>query len=148
MFEKSRSQVKWNGEIGNIFDNTQGVIQGGVISPLLFNIFLEDLPPYLNNEYGAKIDDIKIDHILQADDLVLISETQSGLQKLIYGLEKFCKRWHLEINTDKTKILIFNKRYVIVPVASKFFINSAEIEETDSYKYLGIIISNQSNKFA
>ena len=88
MFEKSRSQVKWNGEIGNIFDNTQGVIQGGVISPLLFNIFLEDLPPYLNNEYGAKIDDIKIDHILQADDLVLISETQSGLQKLIYGLEK------------------------------------------------------------
>ena len=43
---------------------------------------------------------IIIDHILQAGDLVLLSETESGLQKLITGLEQFCARWkrfHLHV---------------------------------------------------
>ena len=128
--------------------NTRGVIQGGVISPLLFNIFLEDLPSYLNNDYGAKVGDIKIDHILQADDLALISETKSGLQQLIKGLEKFCQRWHIEINIEKTKVIIFNKRLIVVPSDLDFFINGQKIEESNSYKYLGTFISNKNDRYS
>ena len=79
MFDESKSQVKWIGEIGESFVNSRGVIQGGVISPLLFNIFLEELPAYLDHECGAQIRDMRINHILQADDLALISEKSSGL---------------------------------------------------------------------
>ena len=148
MFNKSKSQVKWDGQLGDTFDNLQGVIQGGVISPLLFNIFLEDLPSYLNKEQGAHINDIKINHILQADDLALISETKAGLQKLIKGLEKFCQRWHIEINLEKTKVMIFNKRYIVAPTTLDFSINGGKIEETDSYKYLGTFIANQGDPFS
>ena len=148
MFDKSKSQVKWNGEIGETFDNPRGVIQGGVISPLLFNIFLEDLPHYLDNQCGAKINDIRIDHILQADDLALISETSAGLQKLIKGLEKYCQRWHIEINLEKTKVMIFNKNCIVAPSRQTFTINNGIIEETNSYKYLGTFITNQRDRFA
>ena len=86
MFEKSKSQVKWNSEIGDYFDNNRGVIQGEVLSPLLFNIFQEDLPSYLDENSGAQMNNKRFSHILQADDLALISETASGLQKLIKGL--------------------------------------------------------------
>ena len=147
MFMRSKSQVKWNGEIGDIFDNKMGVIQGGVISPLLFNIFLEDLPSYLDKECGVDMSDIKINHILQADDLALISETSAGLQKLIKGLENFCRRWHIEINTCKTKIMIFNKRFIITPVIEHFFMNGTEVEKTESYKYLGVFISSSNARF-
>ena len=70
---------------------------------------MEDLPFYLKDEHGVRIDDIIINHIFQADDLTLISETRDGLQKLINGLEKFCQRWQIEINLEKTKIMIKTK---------------------------------------
>ena len=148
MFDKSKSQVKWNSEISDTFDNPRGVIQGGVISPLLFNIFLEDLPSYLDNQCGVKMKDIRIDHILQADDLALISETSAGLQKLIKGLENFCQRWHIEINIEKTKVIIFNKKCIVIPTTQNFYMNGEQIEETDSYKYLGTFISNQKDRYA
>ena len=147
MLSQSRSQVKWNGQVGDIFDNQQGVIQGGVISPLLFNIFLEDLPSYLDMKCGVEMSDMKINHILQADDLALISETSVGLQKLISGLENFCRRWHIEINIDKTKIMIFNEKSIITPVIEHFFIFKIEIEKTESYKYLGVFISNKKDRY-
>ena len=148
MFNKSKSQVKWNGEIGDIFDNEHGVIQGGVISPLLFNIFLEDLPSYLDNQCGVKMDNIRISHILQADDLALISDTSTGLQKLIKGLETFSQRWHIEINIEKTKVMIFNKKCIVLPTIQNFKMNGKNIEETDSYKYLGTFISNKKDHYA
>ena len=55
MLNKAKSRVKWNSTYGEIFDNLNGVLQGGVISPPLFKIFLEDLPNYLGNDIDIKI---------------------------------------------------------------------------------------------
>ena len=52
---------------------------GGVMSPTLFNLFVEDLSSYLDNSKGVTISDRKIDHLLFADDLVHLSETNTGL---------------------------------------------------------------------
>ena len=81
MLNNAQSRVKWDAKLGEIFDNLQGVLQGGVLSPQLFKIFLEDLPNYINNELGVKMGDIMICHMLQADDLVFASETSAAMQK-------------------------------------------------------------------
>ena len=52
MFLKSSSRVKWNGKISKPIQNRYGVLQGGVLSPKLFNEFLQDLGKYLNPKYG------------------------------------------------------------------------------------------------
>jgi hypothetical protein len=51
----------------------------------------------------------KISCLLYADDLILLSKTHGGLQKLITATELFGNRWQLIINTQKTKIMVVRK---------------------------------------
>ena len=95
-----------------MFENMYGVLQGGVLIPNLFNSFLEDLPAYLNIEKGVSIGGIHIAYLLYADDLVLMSESPTGFQNFIHGLENFCMQWHMVVNLTKTKVLVFNERFV------------------------------------
>ena len=68
MFSKSKSRVKWNNSYNDTFENLYGVLQGGVISPTLFNVFLEDLPDYLDLTCGVSMNNIVITYLLHADD--------------------------------------------------------------------------------
>ena len=45
--------------------------------------------------------------LLYADDLVILSETKEGLQRSLDSLSQFTQKWHLEVNTKKTKCLTF-----------------------------------------
>ena len=47
--------------------------------------------------------------LLWADDIVLISKTEKGLKNSLTKLENYCNKWKMIVNTDKTKIMIFNK---------------------------------------
>ena len=114
MFSQSKSRVKWNTSYSDTFENLYGVLQGGVISPTLFNVFLEDLPDYLDLTCGVSMNNIAITYLLHADDLILISETPEGLQRLIDGLHEFCKQWHMIVNLMKTNVCVFDRK------ASKF----------------------------
>ena len=80
MFDNSRSRVKYNSQLSDIFENLHGVLQG-VISPTLFNFFLDDFSEYLDKSKDIKVGTITVCHMLFADDLMLASETPSGLQK-------------------------------------------------------------------
>ena len=90
-----------------------GVKQGDPPSPFFFNIYMNDLCSDLlnsNNIYTPKISDLAIPCLFWADDLVLISESKEGLQQHLNVLEKYCKDWKLSVNTDKTQVVIFNKK--------------------------------------
>ena len=47
--------------------------------------------------------------LLYADDIILLSTTETGLQRCISKLEKYCDDWCLEVNLVKSKIIVFNK---------------------------------------
>ena len=59
MFQNVTSRVKWGGDLGEIFEYFYSVLQGGVLSPNFFNVFLEDLPDYLSSEKGLYISHTK-----------------------------------------------------------------------------------------
>ena len=46
---------------------------------------------------------------MYADDVVLLSNTKSGLQNCLNSLHLFCEDWKLTVNIDKTRVIIFNK---------------------------------------
>ena len=109
MFSKSSAKVRWQGELGASIDSTHGVLQGGIVSPKLFNLYLSDMCEYLDQTCGVKINSTTYTHLLYADDLVLISESQDGMQTLLDNLEAYCRKWHLIINSQKSKVMIFHK---------------------------------------
>ena len=90
MNEKCR--IKIGGVLSDTFDANQGVRQGCILSPLLFNIFISDLPEILNNPKNnpAKVGSNEIlSCILWADDLVMISESKKGLIDMLHDLSDF-----------------------------------------------------------
>ena len=134
--------VKLDGAISEKIPSNVGVKQGCVLSPLLFNLYLSDLPSIFDEScdpidlYGSKLG-----CLMFADDLVILSESSKGLQKAIDRLQDYCLKWGLTINIDKTKVLIFNSgghKYK----SYNFTLNGAVIEIVQSYCYLGIIFSS------
>ena len=73
--------------------------------------------------------------MLWANDLILVSNTSSGLQKQLNGLHKFGSRNMMVVNELKTKVMVFGKK------GNKAFVfNGMVIQNAEVYKYLGNII--------
>jgi retron-type reverse transcriptase len=89
-----------------------GVHQGDVLSPNLFKIFINDITDSLNSRptqcSPASLLDHKLMCLMYADDIVLLSESASGLQNSLNALKGYCSNWGLNVNQKKTKIMIFN----------------------------------------
>lgn len=95
--------------------------QGENLSPLLFALFLNDVESFLitTNNIGVSSISNEIEHelgillklliILYADDTVLLSETPADLQKQLNSFLLYCQKWKLEVNIEKTQIVIFTK---------------------------------------
>ena len=130
--------VKVGNERTNFFSSHIGVRQGDNLSPNLFNLYLSDLPSYFDHSCDpVTLNDINLNCLLYADDLVLLSSSKNGLQNAINKLSSFAAEWHLDINISKTKVLIFNKSGRIKK-NMLFKYNNVEIENVQKYTYLGV----------
>ena len=122
------------------------VKQGDVMSPLLFNLFINDLPEHLGNFEDTPVLNNKfINCLIYADDLVIFSKSAPGLQKSLDNLSDYCNTWKLEINLNKTKVMLFQPNGHLCK--DRFTLNDATIDCVNKYKYLGInIVSSGSYK--
>ena len=77
---------------------------------------------------------------MYADDIILLSESESGLQKCLDKLSQYCKSRCQNVNQEKSKVMIFNKAGRIFG-NSNYYINNIKLEIVREYKYLGIICS-------
>ena len=109
-----------------------------MLSPQLFNLYLHDLPNIFDDECDpVQLSDCKISCLMYADDLVLLSESHTGLQTSINRLKLYCEKWKLKVNLNKTKILIFNKGGHKFARFS-FTYDNLQLEIVQNYCYLGI----------
>ena len=83
---------------------------------------------------------MKLFLLLYADDMTIFSETAEGLQVGLDILEKYCDRWKLTVNTEKTKIMVFRKGGIL-PRNLKFYYKTNELEIVRSFSYLGIVFT-------
>ena len=76
--------------------------------------------------------------LLYADDIILFSESEAGLQKCLVKLSQYCKSWCPNVNYEKSKVMIFNK--ASRPYGNlNYYINNIKLENVREYMYLGII---------
>jgi len=77
-YSKLYSCVRWNGVFSDFFKVSCGVRQGGILSPVLFNLYVDDLIELLRDSgYGCYVSKTFIGCIMYADDLILVSPTIS-----------------------------------------------------------------------
>ena len=141
MYEHSHTQIKLLNKLSDNIDLKNGVEQGHPLSPELFKIFIFDLTEELNKVIGnfPMLVNSIINHLLWADDLVLLSLDESSLRNLLDILHKFCTAWGLQVNIKKTKVLTFNKAGKLLRPSTDFYIGDKTIDVTSSYCYLGIV---------
>ena len=107
MFSKSRSCIKAKEGLTNFIGLNLGVRLGDNLSPVLFKIFINDLPNYLDGTKDPV--DLGDNHQLSYDDVVILSTSKIGLQEKLDKVEIFCSDWCLQVNINKTKVIVFNK---------------------------------------
>ena len=115
-----------------------GLKQGCGISPLLFNLFIDKITSIFDKTCDpVTLGGEDLSCLLWADDLVLLSTSPEGLQCAISKTHSFYNDLGLQMNTKKTKVLIFNSRGIKI-TKHNFFVGTCPIEIVDEYQYLGI----------
>ena len=94
----------------------------------------------MNGFHGIKIERLKLFLLLYADDIVLFSDCEKGLQDRLNSLYTYCNKWKLVVNIKKTKVTIFRKGGIIRRNVSFTFDNET-VEIVKSFTYLGIIFT-------
>ena len=153
--------MKVNDEMSESFEIGVGVRQGCVMSPWLFNIYMDGVMREFKvrtQGEGAKMNrngrEWMVPACLYADDAVLFAESELKLQKLVKEFDRVCDRRKLKVNEGKSKVMIFERReYDIVDFGSRYrvqvpselncrvYIKGKQLEEVKEFKYLGSVIS-------
>ena len=140
-FLSERKQVvSADGFNSNLSPVNYGVPQGSVLGPILFCIYINDLPLSVNTLCEMFADDTTLhssDH--------KVSKISSVLQESLDQLLEWSELNHMSLHPKKTKYLIVTtrqKRQNLSDNSTSLFINGAKIEEVDQHKILGVVIDN------
>ncbi len=125
MYNNVCASVKVGNGRTDIFHTTSGVRQGCMLSPLLFIFFINQLALDFDNGVSNGIfvnefiDVIKL--LLFADDIVLVAASVVDLQRKLDLLEVFCDKWGLEVNLDKSNIIVFRNGGIVKSVEKWYY---------------------------
>lgn len=112
MIYEETKVVRTKERMTNSFIIKKGVRQGCVLIPVLFNMYIADIDKYMK-EKGidrVSIDKEGVSSLAYANDMVIVAKNRDALMGMMEALRKFIKKNGFELNTEKTKVLTFNKK--------------------------------------
>ena len=153
MLDNIQMQVKCNGDLGLPFQTSKlGIKQGGILSPLKFGSFMEQLHELISMKLpgiGCKIGRLLVPILLYADDVTGLVTCPKDMARLIKHVELFCKLFGMRLNASKTFVVIFNnpkrsrQSHEQLARGCRWSINGQPISIKHEAKFLGNIFHDE-----
>ena len=144
LYAKASSAVLVQGTVGDWFRTSVGVRQGCLLSPTLFNIFLERIMTEALEDHAGtvSIGGQTITNLWFTDDIDGLAGNEEELANLVNYLDETSSRYGMEISAEKTKLMTSSTK----PSERKITVRGQELETVKQFKYLGAIISEEGSK--
>ena len=146
-----RTFIDWSGNLMGPIEDEQGLEQGGVNSSDFYKIFgKEQLTSAQDSKLGVEIGNLTISGIGQADDTGLVSNDILKLLLLLKLSEEFCKKHHVKLCADKTKLQVYGTKKMKLAVeyakqTNPISIDGEKINFVETAEHVGILRSSSGN---
>ena len=135
--------VKWDNVLSAPFCVSNGVRQGGILSPMLFNVYMDDLSKKLKEcKTGCVVGESIINHLIYADDLVIMSPYSAGLQQLLQVCSSYGIQYDIKFNPKKSVIMIVKTKEDQKLTFPSFSLSDCTLQVVRKVRYLGHIITD------
>jgi hypothetical protein len=143
MYINQSVNVRWDQVESSYFKVTNGVKQGGVLSPILFGIYMDGLLKRLKNtKVGCYIGDVFAGAIAYADDLILLAPTRAAMGILLDTCSSYAKEFYVKFNPDKSLQVVFGNNSSV----PDFKMDGIKIPAASSGCHLGHAISKNASE--
>ena len=111
MYEKQSMAVRWNNGYSDSFGVSNGVKQGGVLSPILFCVYIDNLLMSLKkNDIGCHVGSHLYGAFGYADDIMLLGPSVSGLQNMLECCSEFAYTYNVKFDPSKSKCITYSQK--------------------------------------
>ena len=142
MYTHGKLRVKWNNCKSYDFDVKNGVKQGGVLSPILFGIYVDELLGRLSKSgFGCHIGNKFMGAVAYADDITLLAPTKHAMLQLLNIADNFATDYDVKFNATKTVHIVFGEQFT---ENNKISFRGEVIKQVSNDKHLGNIIGTEN----
>ena len=140
-----KSRCRWKEVFSEYFSVPSGIKQGGILSPGLFTVYIDDLLKRLRSKgIGCHLISLFLAAIMFADDLALLAPTRGAMQDMIHICEEYCSEFCLSFNTKKTKSMIFGNGHTSLKPLP-LVLNGQPVEYVSEWTYLGCLVQTDKH---
>ena len=137
-----RMRVRLNSSNSREFLLSNGVKQGGVLSPLLFSVYLDDLLCELRQvNVGFHMNGYFVGAVIYADDITLLGPTRYSILLMLNVCDVYARNMDILLNPAKNTCIFFPAYPNLLPGLPLHFMNT-EIVFVPSCTFLGISVSS------
>ncbi|KAL0830681.1 hypothetical protein ABMA28_002818 [Loxostege sticticalis] len=137
------NSVRWVNTFSEEYRLECGVRQGGLTSPRLFNLYIDELIVGLSNmRVGCWVDGVCINSISYADDMVLLAPTVRALRSMLNLCESYAKYHGLVYNVKKSEYMVFKAAGKCPSEVPELLLNGVNLKRVFKFKYLGHYIAD------
>ena len=138
LYTNCSSCVRVNGSKSTPFTVGVGLRQGCVLSPLLFILYMDWMLQRSQGEECFTLGELRISHLLFADDLVILTSSQTELQCALDRFVAVCANAGMKVNVDKSEVMVVSR----TPVQCTLHVSGVPLKQVEKFKYLGVFFTS------
>jgi len=146
-YVNQKARIKWQNCFSNTFHLMNGVEQGGILSPVLFTMYLNILLNQLQScGLGCYIGQKFMGAFVYADDIILLAPTKQSMLGMLKLANMFSKEYDIKFNELKSKLIVFNACNNKPDVVSQIIFEGITITSSANELHLGNVSALQQAK--